>query len=102
MADTNKNLLNLQTNTEERGSVAASVSAVVLSPEDKDRRFISIFNNSDTGRLFIDIDNDPTATNAMMVLEPGQTYFSESLNSGGEYRGLWDVADGQANIREFK
>jgi hypothetical protein len=96
------NYANLQPNTEERANVPASTSVVVLSSKDEERRYITIFNNSDNGRLFIDIDNDPSVTDAMLVLEPGQVYMSEGLNSGGEYRGVWDVADGQANIREFK
>lgn len=102
MANYDSSVKNLQPNTEERASVNASTSVVVLSSTDGDRRYITIFNNTTTGKLYIDIDNNPTVGNAMMVLTPGQTYFSEGLNSGGEYRGIWDVADGAANIREFK
>lgn len=102
MADINASYLNLQTNVEERGSVAAAISAVVLIATDNDRRYFSIFNNSATGKLYIDFDNNPTIANAAFVLQPNQVYFSDLFNSGAEVKGIWDIADGQANVREYK
>lgn len=102
MADYNSSISNLQMNTEEVGDVAGSTSVVTLVAADTDRRAVSILNNSPTGYLYIDLDRDPTLTNAFVCIPPKATWFSGELNTGAEIRGIWDVGDGRANIREFK
>ncbi|NJN13892.1 MAG: hypothetical protein HC836_34540 [Richelia sp. RM2_1_2] len=86
------------------GSVAASsISANINSSpflySNPNRKGATIWNNS-TSNLFIDFDTEATTTEYAVKI-PSHGYFELPFNYVGPIAGVWEVADGQAFIREF-
>lgn len=95
--------VNLQHNVETRTDVPVSITAVTLAAANPNRRAFSIFNNSATAVLFVEIDNPATLGSAAFAVKPRETFFSGSLKTDALLSGIWDVADaaGKACVREY-
>lgn len=80
-------------------SVAPPTAAATLLAPNEDRKGATIWNNS-TARLFIDHGETVGATDFTARLEPGG-YYEVPYGYTGIITGIWESANGNAQVREF-
>jgi hypothetical protein len=81
-------------------TIAASTTAVVISPANPDRKMYAITNNS-AKSLFLDFDNEVTLTAYAYEVKPGVVY-EMPVPFLGDVRGIWAAgATGSCKVVEF-
>lgn len=82
-------------------SVASSATSVTILAANKDRRGISICNNS-TAKLYLSYSNPATTSNCFVVLGQ-EAYFQmdQQLLADNAIYGIWASANGAAQVTEY-
>jgi hypothetical protein len=80
--------------------VSASAASKLILAEDVERQGFSLVNDS-TATLYLLLNNSAASTSNYSVRMLPQDYFESPYAYGGEVRGIWTAAAGNAQVTEY-